>query len=130
MTDEHKPATEKHVTIVYCGGCNPHIDRTAVAGELPVDDPDVPPGATVHVSGCPRACASDHLLTIPERSDGVRGTAGTPHTIRKSDGVRGAAGTPQPGAEPRTVVVAGELVDGVPTRAADLAPTVTRKLKE
>ena len=146
MTDEHKPATEKHVTIVYCGGCNPHIDRTAVAGELPVDDPDVPPGATVHVSGCPRACASDHLLTIPERSDGVRGTAGTPHTIRKgdgvrgtpgtphtirkSDGVRGAAGTPQPGAEPRTVVIAGELVDGVPTRAADLAPTVTRKLKE
>ena len=114
MTDEHKPATEKHVTIVYCGGCNPHIDRTAVAGELPVDDPDVPPGATVHVSGCPRACASDHLLTIPERSDGVRGTAGTP----------------QPGAEPRTVVIAGELVDGVPTRAADLAPTVTRKLKE
>ena len=130
MTDEHKPATEKRVTIVYCGGCNPHIDRTAVAGELPVDDPDVPPGATVHVSGCPRACASDHLLTIPERSDGVRGTAGTPHTIRKGDGVRGTAGTPQPGAEPRTVVIAGELVDGVPTRAADLAPTVTRKLKE
>ena len=106
MTDEHKPVTEKRVTIVYCGGCNPHIDRTAVAGELPVDDPDVPPGATVHVSGCPRACASQHLLTIQGNSDGVRS------------------------AEPRTVVVAGELVDGVPTPVAELAPTVTRKLKE
>jgi sulfite reductase beta subunit-like hemoprotein len=114
MTDEHKPATEKRLTIVYCGGCNPHIDRTAVAGELPVDDPDVTPGATVHVSGCPRACASSHLLTMQQTSDEVRG----------------AAATPEPHAGPRTVVVAGELVDGVPTRAADLALTVTRKLKE
>ena len=24
--------------VVYCGGCNPHIDRTAVAAELPADD--------------------------------------------------------------------------------------------
>ena len=83
--------------VVYCGGCNPHIDRTAVAAELPADDPDVDPGVTVHVNGCPRACASDHLLV--------------------SD-------------DPGTVVVAGELVDGVPTPAAELAPTVTRKLKE
>jgi sulfite reductase beta subunit-like hemoprotein len=113
MTHEHEPATEKRVTIVYCGGCNPHIDRTAVAGQLPVDDADVRPGATVHVSGCPRACASGHLLTIQG----------------KSDDVRGAAGAPEPGAGPR-IVVAGELVDGVPTRAADIAPTVTRKLKE
>ncbi|MFA5123949.1 hypothetical protein [Zavarzinia sp.] len=83
--------------VVYCGGCNPHIDRTAVTADLPVADPDVAPGATVHVSGCPRACASDHLLS--------------------SD-------------DPATVVVAGELVDGVPTPASELAPTVTRKLKE
>ena len=83
--------------VVYCGGCNPHIDRTAVAAELPGEDPDVGPGATVHLSGCPRACASDHLLV--------------------SD-------------DPGTVVVAGELVDGVPTPAPELAPTVTRKLKE
>jgi len=85
------------VKVVYCGGCNPHIDRTAVAAELPGEDPDVGPGATVHLSGCPRACASDHLLV--------------------SD-------------DPGTVVVAGELVDGVPTPAPELAPTVTRKLKE
>ena len=83
--------------VVYCGGCNPHIDRTAVAAELPGEDPDVGPGATVHLSGCPRACASDHLLV--------------------SD-------------DPGTVVVAGELVDGVPTPAPELAPTVTRRLKE
>ena len=130
MTDEHGPATEKRVSIVYCGGCNPHIDRTAVAGELPLDDPDVRPGTTVHVSGCPRACASHHLLTIQRSNDGVRGTEGTPHPIWCNDGVRGTEGTPHPIDEPRAVVIAGELVDGVPTPAADLAPTVTRKLKE
>ncbi len=83
--------------VVYCGGCNPHIDRTAVAAQLSADDPEGDPGVTVHVNGCPRACASGHLLV--------------------SD-------------DPGTVVVAGELVDGVPTPAAELAPTVTRKLKE
>jgi hypothetical protein len=87
----------RRVRVVYCGGCNPHIDRTALAAELPTDGPAAGPAATVHVSGCPRACASGHLLA--------------------SD-------------DPRTVVVAGELVDGVPTPAPELAPTVTRKLKE
>jgi hypothetical protein len=96
MTDDGTPA-ETRVKVVYCGGCNPHIDRTAVAADLPADDPDVRPGATVHLSGCPRACASQHALT--------------------SD-------------DPSAVVVAGELVDGVPTPAPELAPTVTRKLKE
>ena len=55
-------AAEKRVEVVYCGGCNPHIDRAAVAAGLPVDDPSVPPGTTVRLSGCPRACASDHQL--------------------------------------------------------------------
>ena len=59
---EDGTAAEERVKVVYCGGCNPHIDRTAVAAELPVDDPDVRPGTTVHISGCPRACASDHQL--------------------------------------------------------------------
>ena len=97
MTEGQQAEPVRRVKVVYCGGCNPHIDRTAAAAELPTDDPDVSPGATVHLSGCPRACASDHLLT--------------------SD-------------DPGTVVVAGELVDGVPTPAPELAPTVTRKLKE
>jgi hypothetical protein len=63
MADERPPDSELHVTVVFCGGCNPQIDRTAVAAGLPADDPDLPPGATVHVSGCPRACASDHRLS-------------------------------------------------------------------
>ncbi len=97
MTEEQQADPVRRVKVVYCGGCDPHIDRTAVAAELPADDPGVDPEATVHLSGCPRACASDHLLV--------------------SD-------------DPGTVVVAGELVDGVPTPAPELAPTVTRKLKE
>ena len=99
--------------IVYCGGCDPHIDRTAVAAGLaaglaagpatdsaaglPAADLDAGTGGAVHLSGCPRACASDHLLV--------------------SD-------------DPGTVVVAGELVDGVPTPAPELVPAITRKLKE
>lgn len=49
------------VRIVYCGGCNPYIDRVALAEEVlrrcsPEDT------ATVYISGCQRACASDHQL--------------------------------------------------------------------
>ncbi|MCX6372067.1 MAG: hypothetical protein NTX16_03120 [Actinobacteria bacterium] len=120
MTEERQAEPGRRLKVVYCGGCNPHIDRTAVAAELaaglpaaespaaelpaespaaelPAAGPDIGPAATVHLSGCPRACASDHLLV--------------------SD-------------DPSTVVVAGELVDGVPTPAPELAPTITRKLKE
>ncbi len=114
MTEEQQAEPVRRVKVVYCGGCNPHIDRSAVADALPADDPDVGPGATVHLSGCPRACASDHLLIMPRSEDDVRGAAGTPH---RSD-------------DPPVVVVAGELVDGVPTPAPELAPTITRKLKE
>ena len=103
----------RRADVVYCGGCNPHIDRTAVAAELKLDDPGIRPGATVHLSGCPRACASDHQLTgRPGRDDAEE-----------------AVGTPS-GDAPVVVIVAGELVDGVPTAAAELAPAVTRKLKE
>ena len=113
MTDDGTPA-EKRVEVVYCGGCNPHIDRAAVAAGLPVDDPDVPPGTTVHLSGCPRACASGHQLV----AEGG-GQAG-----------EGAEGAPAGPDGPPVVVIAGELVDGVPTPSAELAPTVTRKIKE
>jgi len=97
MTKGHEAVPARRLKVVYCGGCNPHIDRTAVAAELSAGDSAASPNATVHLSGCPRACASDHLLA--------------------SD-------------DPGTVVVAGELVDGVPTPAPQLAPTITRKLKE
>jgi sulfite reductase beta subunit-like hemoprotein len=50
------------IAIVYCGGCNPHVDRTAIADALPRDETHVRAGATVFLSGCPRACASQHTL--------------------------------------------------------------------
>ena len=105
---------ETRVKVVYCGGCNPHIDRQAVAAGLPVDDPDVPSGTTVHLSGCPRACASGHQLVA--ESDEQTGA--------------GAEGVPAGADGPPVVVVAGELVDGVPTPSRELAPAVTRKIKE
>jgi hypothetical protein len=110
MTDDGTPA-QGRVKVVYCGGCNPHIDRAAVAAGLPVDDPDVRPGTTVHLSGCPRACASGHQLVV-------------------ESGEEGAEGAPAGRDAARVVVIAGELVDGVPTPSRELAPTVTRKLKE
>jgi hypothetical protein len=106
MTDEGQPA-QKRVEVVYCGGCNPHIDRAAVAAGLPVDDPDVPPGTTVHLSGCPRACASEHQLVAEGGGPAGEGTEGAP-----------------------VIVIAGELVDGAPTPSSQIALTVTRKLKE
>jgi hypothetical protein len=114
MADDGPAADEVRVKVVYCGGCNPHIDRAAVAVGLPLDDPDVPAGATVHLSGCPRACASDHQLV----ADGEE---------QAGSGAEGASSGPD---GPPVVVVAGELVDGVPTPSGELAPTVTRKLKE
>ena len=114
MSDHGSPA-ETRVKVVYCGGCNPHIDRAAVAAGLPVDDPDVRPGTTVHLSGCPRACASGHQLVAEGGRQAGAGTEGAPA---------------DPEDRPPVVVVAGELVDGVPTPSQELAPTVTRKLKE
>ena len=87
------------VEVLYCGGCNPQIDRAAVASELSANAGTgavtaVP--ATVLLSGCARACASDHQLV-----DELAG-----------------------------IVVAGEMVDGVATPAADIAATIARKLEE
>lgn len=110
MGEGRGAAEGSRVRVVYCGGCNPHIDRSAVAAQLPLDDPDVPEGATVHLSGCPRACASGHALVPARRQEG--------------------APTPRADDDPATVVVAGELVDGVPTPAPAIAAAVIRKLKE
>ena len=68
--------------VVYCGGCNPEIDRAAIARELEAEtgpEPADTAGTTVHLSGCARACASDHQLVdeaagpvvAGERVDGV-----------------------------------------------------------
>jgi len=126
MTEGQTAEPLRRVKVVYCGGCNPHIDRSAVAAGLPLDDPDVRAGATVHLSGCPRACASDHQLTGPQDS--------APDAAGEAEDSAGAASAAEPAARPKrgrvTVVVAGELVDGVPTPEAQLTPSITRKLKE
>jgi hypothetical protein len=130
MTDEGTPADER-VKVVYCGGCNPHIDRAAVAAGLPVDDPDVRPGATVHLSGCPRACASGHQLVAEGDERCAYGTPlDEPAAPLCGQAGAGAEGAPAGPDRPPVVVVAGELLDGVPTPSGQLAPTVTRKLKE
>ena len=112
-TEGQKPSARPAVE--FCGGCNPHIDRTAIAEQLPLDDPDVHADATVQLSGCPRACASGHRLTT---------AAGQAEAAPESapEGAH-AGGAP-------VIVVAGELVDGVPTPADAIAAAVTRKLKE
>jgi hypothetical protein len=44
----------------YCGGCNPFIDRVAVAEAVRAGLNGTAPGATLYVSGCPRSCAAAH----------------------------------------------------------------------
>ena len=83
--------------IVFCGGCNPHIDRGAVAAAAQGEATGAAAGATLFVSGCTRACASDHRLT---------------------------------GERPDHVVVAGETVEGRPTREDGIPAAVRRTLEE
>jgi hypothetical protein len=47
----------------FCGGCNPAIDRTALAAALRADERAGDAGKIVYISGCSRACASDRKLT-------------------------------------------------------------------
>lgn len=57
----------KHIGLKYCGGCNPQIDRTALAAEigslLPPDsrletvNPSHTHRVAVMICGCPTACA-------------------------------------------------------------------------
>lgn len=100
MADNPARPEARKLRVVYCGGCNPQIDRSALAAALR-DDPALTGGEadeiTVHLSGCGRACASGHSLTL-------EGT--------------------------RVVVVAGECLDGRPTPGHALADTIRRKLKE
>lgn len=49
--------------IRYCGGCNPVIDRVALARSV-ADDPEAT--GTLYISGCVRACASGSQLRLEE----------------------------------------------------------------
>ena len=48
--------------VVYCGGCNPHIDRKALVAAL--EDEPLLADKTIFVSGCSRACASGHEYVV------------------------------------------------------------------
>ena len=52
------------MNVVYCGGCNPQIDRRALVDALHEEPALADLDMTVYVSGCARACASGRELTI------------------------------------------------------------------
>jgi hypothetical protein len=54
----------EELTVRFCGGCNPVIDRTAVAAEAQACGAGA--DATLYVSGCVRACASGKRLHLEE----------------------------------------------------------------
>jgi hypothetical protein len=58
------------VRIVFCGGCNPVIDRVALADELRADPDLADLDVEVDISGCSRSCATQQLL-VSERPDVV-----------------------------------------------------------
>lgn len=103
MSAEKTDAGARPVEVRFCGGCNPHIDRLAVAEAVIAAIATIDTGTstssppTVYVCGCQRACAAGHRLRIADRP---------------------------------AVVVAGECVDGVPTAADRLAEAVVDALEE
>jgi hypothetical protein len=64
--DDPAPPDSEKLRVVFCGGCNPRIDRSALAAAL--RDEALPAGTEgeviVHLSGCERACASGHALVL------------------------------------------------------------------
>ena len=67
VPDADTPATraaDEGITVRFCGGCNPVIDRVAVAAEAQACGAGA--GATLYVSGCARACASGRQLKLDQ----------------------------------------------------------------
>ena len=48
--------------IVFCGGCNPVIDRVALADELRADPDLAELDVEIDISGCSRSCAAGQQL--------------------------------------------------------------------
>ena len=48
--------------IVFCGGCNPVIDRVALADELRADPALAELDVEIDISGCSRSCAAGQEL--------------------------------------------------------------------
>jgi hypothetical protein len=67
MSRDGDPAaagTHQPLAVRFCGGCNPVIDRVAVAAGARSNGAGA--GATLYVSGCARACASGRRLRLEE----------------------------------------------------------------
>jgi hypothetical protein len=64
-----RPSIDESITVRFCGGCNPVIDRVAVAAEAQAGGAGA--GATLYVSGCARACASGQRLRLEDDAAGV-----------------------------------------------------------
>jgi hypothetical protein len=58
------------VRIVFCGGCNPVIDRVTLADELKSDPELAGVDVEIDLSGCSRSCAAGRALAS-ERPDVV-----------------------------------------------------------
>ena len=58
------PSAAEGITVRFCGGCNPVIDRVAVAAEAQACGAGA--GVTLYVSGCARACASGKRIRLEE----------------------------------------------------------------
>ena len=48
--------------VVFCGGCNPVIDRVALADELRADPDLAGLDVEIDISGCSRSCAAGQEL--------------------------------------------------------------------
>ena len=62
MTDESRTGDSGVLRIVFCGGCNPVIDRVALAQELRADPALAGRDVEIDVSGCSRSCATAQQL--------------------------------------------------------------------
>lgn len=50
--------------VVYCGGCNPHLDRAALGRELQADERLRDLDVVVYISGCQRSCRAGRRLSL------------------------------------------------------------------
>jgi hypothetical protein len=57
---------EPLLRVRFCGGCNPAIDRGALAAAVAAALGGSGAGATLYVSGCARACASGRRLKVQD----------------------------------------------------------------
>jgi hypothetical protein len=52
------------VRLLFCGGCNPHIDREGLAAELEADDRLWATDVIVYISGCQRSCRAGQRMLL------------------------------------------------------------------